>query len=267
MNSNWFDWLARDIARGMRRRDAVRLMAGTAVVALFESSGRPSWIRGADRHVALDPDCDGFRWPYYDGCVNPVPKLNYTPSVNGCGPEGGVFGTGINAVPNSPYVGANFTQACNGHDEGYGTCNKPKSETDEQFLKDMQAVCAGAYGGGGAINSIALMQCRNAATTYYKAVSTIGDDAYKAGQEAACDCCECKGAGGKCLNVPQYRMLQERVVVFCKFLQANPNFQPTQPLSIAGSGTGNAYHYSVGEMQALIPVCTNLLALISQIQP
>jgi hypothetical protein len=62
-------------------------------------------------------------------------------------------------------------------------------------------------------------------------------------------------------------MLQERVVVFCKFLQANPNFQPTQPLSIAGSGTGNAYHYSVGEMQALIPVCTNLLALISQIQP
>ena len=266
MNSNWFDWLARDVARGMRRRDAIRLMAGTAAVALFGSPERPEGMRGAERHPGPDPDCDGFRWAYYPGCANPVPKQNYKSGVNGCGPEGGVFGTGINAVPNSPYYGADFTPACNGHDEGYGTCNRPKQTTDDQFLKDMQATCAGAYGGGGVINSIALMQCRNAATTYHKAVSKLGQDAYDAGQAAACDCCECKGSGGKCMSVRQYRILQERVVVFCKFLQANPGFQPTKPLSLAGASPGKSYTFTAAEMAALIPTCTNLNALINQVQ-
>jgi hypothetical protein len=267
MNANWFDGLARDVARGMPRREAVRLLVGTTALAVFGSWLRPGRMMGARSGLAPDPDCDGFRTPYRPDCPNLVPKLNYTPSVNGCGPEGGVFGSGINAVPNSPFYVADFTSACNGHDQGYGTCNRPKEVTDQQFLNDMYAACASRYSGGGMFNTIGLIQCRGAARTYYEAVSDLGEDAYKAGQAAACDCCECKGTGGKCMTVIQYRVLQERVVIFCKFLQANPTFQPTgKGLKLAGVGQGIFYQYTDAELNALTPVCTSLTQLINQIQ-
>ena len=116
MTPNWFDGLARDVARGMPRRNAIRLIAGTFALAAFGIRWRPGTAWGVERRLAQDPDCDGIRTFYRPDCPNPVPKQNYTPSVNGCGPEGGVFGTGINAVPNSPLGVANFTSACDGHD-------------------------------------------------------------------------------------------------------------------------------------------------------
>lgn len=267
MNANWFDGLAREVARGMPRREVIRLLAGTTVLALFGFRARAGGIVGAKSAPAQDPGCDGIRTFYRPDCPNPVPKQNYTPSVNGCGPEGGVFGTGVNAVPNSPFNLANFTSACDGHDRGYGTCNRPKEVTDRQFLDDMKATCASQYSGGGLFSSIGLTQCRGAAQTYYKAVSDLGADAYQAGQAAACDCCECKGSGGgKCMNVLQYRLLQERVVVFCKFLEANPGYQPPpQGTKIAGS-PGYFYTYTAAEANALIPVCTSLMQLINQVQ-
>jgi len=267
MNANWFDRLARDVARGMSRRETVRLLVGTTALAVFGSWLRPRRVVGARSGLAQDPDCDGFRTPYRPDCLNLVPKLNYTPTVNGCGPEGGVFGTGINAVPNSPLYLADFTEACNGHDRGYGTCNRPKEVTDTQFLVDMYTTCANKYSGSGVFGAILLVQCFQAAQTYHDAVSNLGDDAYKAGQEAACDCCECKGTGGKCMTVIQYRRLQERVVVFCMFLQANPGFQPpAQGLQLAGASKGHTYKYTAAEVNALTPVCKSLTQLINQVQ-
>ena len=110
------------------------------------------------------------------------------------------------------------------------------------------------------------VQCKAAAQAYQKAVSDLGDAAYKAGQAAACDCCDCKGAGGKCMSVPQYRTLQERVVVFCKYLKSNPPPPAGQGLKIPGVGQGILFQFSAGEVSALTPVCTSLTQLINQIQ-
>lgn len=264
MNADWFDGVARDLARGMPRRNAVRVMAGAAVFTLFGLRGRAGTGEHSGGHQP-DPGCpDGIRSFYRPDCPNPVPKQNYTPGVNGCGPEGGVFGTGVNAVPNSPLGIANFTSACNGHDVGYGICNRPKKDTDDQFLTDMVQTCVSSYGGGGVFGSIAAVACFKAALTYHDAVANLGGAAYQAGQEAACDCCECKGATGNCLRVRQYRILKERVAVFCNFLQNNPGFQPTAPLAIAGASLGMSYTYTVSEMNALMPTCVTLNALITQ---
>jgi Group XII secretory phospholipase A2 precursor (PLA2G12) len=210
MNTNWFDRLARDVARGMSRREAVRLLAGTTAMAVFGSWVRPSRVMGARRGTAHAngcggtttsgaENCDGTRTFYRPDCQNPVPKLNYTASCNGCGPEGGVFGTGINAVPNSPLYLADFKPACNTHDVGYGTCNRPKAVTDRKFLNDMYSICGDEYPGEGMFDSILRAECKNSAQNYYKAVSNFGEDAYKEGQAGACDCCdECPGGAAKC---------------------------------------------------------------------
>jgi hypothetical protein len=211
MNTDWFDRLARDVARGMSRREAVRLLAGTTAMAVFGSWVRPGRAIGARRGVAqANPcggtttsgaeNCNGTRTFYRPDCQNPVPKKNYTAPCNGCGPEGGVFGTGINAVPNSPLYVANFRPACNTHDVGYSTCNRPKADTDRKFLHDMYSICGDEYPGEGMFDSILRVQCKNSAQNYYKAVSSnLGEDAYKEGQAGACDCCdECPGGGSKC---------------------------------------------------------------------
>lgn len=266
MNALWFDRLAREVARGMSRREILRLLLGTTATALFGSWLRPRRAWGAGSASASDPDCNGVRTLYYPGCPKKVPKQNYSPSVNGCGPEGGVFGTGINAVPNSPMYLADFTEACNGHDKGYGTCNRPKEVTDKQFLYDMYAKCNSTYTGSGMGETMMRIQCKNAARTYCKAVTDLGQAAYEAGQAAACDCCECENTGGKCMNVRQYRILQERVIVFCKYLKNNPPPPAGQGMRIPGANPGKYYEFSAGEMEALKPVCVSLGELIDQVQ-
>ena len=64
----------------------------------------------------------------------------------------------------------------------------------------------------------------------------------------------------------RYRIVQERVVVFCKFLQANPTHQPTAPLKLAGPGAAIFFTYTEAEQYALMPVCIKLSALIDQVQ-
>jgi hypothetical protein len=213
MNTNWFDRLARDVARGISRREAVRLLAGTTAMAVFGSWVRPGRVMGARRGTAQAngcggtttsgaENCNGTRTFYRPDCQKPVPKKNYTASCNGCGPEGGVFGTGINAVPNTPLYVANFKPACNTHDVGYSTCNRPKAVTDRKFLHDMYSICGDEYPGEGMFDSILRVQCKNSAQNYYKAVSNLGEDAYKEGQAGACDCCEeCPGGALKCNGV------------------------------------------------------------------
>ncbi len=202
MNATWFDRLARDVARGMSRREAVRLVAGSAAMAVFGAWLRPSRGLRIPGGVAQDSGCKDIRSFYRPECKNPVPKLNFTAPVNGCGPEGGVFGSGINAVPNSPLYLANFQPACNTHDVGYSTCNRPQDVTDRQFYHDMLAICGTTYPGSGMFDTMLRIQCKNVAGNYHKAVSELGKDAHQAGQAGACDCCEeCPGGAVKCNGV------------------------------------------------------------------
>ncbi|MEO8577507.1 MAG: phospholipase A2, partial [Gemmatimonadales bacterium] len=136
----------------------------------------------------------GTRTFYREGCKKPVPKLNFTPNENGCGPQ-----NGFNPVPQTPLNMASFTSACNEHDRGYATCNRPKATTDQRFLNDMKLICLREYPVTGMYSAMSLTQCITNADVYYKAVSTLGDDPYKEGQAESCDCCEeCPGDQQKC---------------------------------------------------------------------
>jgi len=179
----------------MTRRDAVGFAAGTTVMAILASWARPSWALSAAPVPPPDPGCAGTRTFYRAGC-NAVPKLNPKFPVNGCGPQ-----NGVNPVPQVPLYIADFSVACDGHDRGYGTCNRPKDVTDNKFLQDMKTICKGPGTPlTGLFESFLMMQCISNAEIYFAAVSSeLGDDPYKAGQSEGCDCCdECPGGGSKC---------------------------------------------------------------------
>jgi hypothetical protein len=183
---DWFDRLARTAAGSMSRRDAVGLFAGTTVMAILGSWVRPSRAFSAGRGQGKDPGCSGTRTFYRADCAKKVPKLNYKPPVNGCGPQ-----NGVNLVPQTPLFVATFTPACDEHDRGYGTCNRPKEVTDKKFLDDMKTICAGPGGPvSGLFMNLLMIQCIRNAEIYYTAVSQLGDDPYKEGQAEGCDCCE-----------------------------------------------------------------------------
>ena len=207
---DWFDRLARAAARprthgniesdGMSRRDAVGIFTSATAMAILGSWARPRRALGATPPPGQDPGCDGIRTFYNETCAKKVPKLNFTPNRNGCGPQ-----NGFNAVPQAPLFLASFTPACNTHDVGYATCNRPKAVTDQKFLEDMKTICAGPGTPlpGGVINGfvmdVLMLQCIRNAEIFYAAVSALGDDPYKEGQTESCDCCEeCPGGAVKC---------------------------------------------------------------------
>jgi hypothetical protein len=180
----------------MSRSDALGFVAGTTAMAILPSWARPSWALGAAPVPPPDPGCAGIRTFYRAGCSKPVPKLNPKFPVNGCGPQ-----NGFNPVPQVPLYIADFSVACDGHDRGYGTCNRPKAVTDNKFLQDMKAICAGGgTASPGLFESLLMIQCISNAEIYYAVVSSKrGDDPYKDGQSEGCDCCdECPGGGSKC---------------------------------------------------------------------
>lgn len=192
---DWFDRLARRAASGISRRDAVGVLAGTTAMAFFGSIVKPSRLVAAEPHQGKDAGCSGTRSAYREGC-NKVPKPPpYTPAMNGCGPQ-----KGLNLVPQAPLYLADFTQPCNGHDRGYGTCNRPKDVTDSKFLEDMKATCEGSGAPiSGFVNALLMLQCYRNAEIFYLAVSELGDGPYKEGQKEACDCCDdCPGGAKKC---------------------------------------------------------------------
>lgn len=200
---DWFDRLARrsvgreitSSSRGsITRRDVVGVFAGTTALAFFGSLLKPARASGSLANRAKDEGCAGTRSFYVEGCSKPIPKLNYTPKENGCGPQ-----NGFNPVPQAPLNMANFKTACDEHDRGYGTCNRPKAVTDQRFLNDMKLICIQEYPVSGLASAMSLVQCTRNAEIYYSAVSNLGDDPYKDGQSEGCDCCnECPGDQQKC---------------------------------------------------------------------
>jgi Group XII secretory phospholipase A2 precursor (PLA2G12) len=192
---DWFDRLARRAGgEGVTRRDAVGLFAGTTAAAILGLLIKPGTAFGATHTQGKDPGCSGTRKPYREGCARPIPKRNYTPAENGCGPQ-----KGFDPVPDQPLNLANFNTACNGHDRGYGTCNVPKKVTDMLFLAAMVQTCQREYPSTGFWGSTSLAQCVRNAEIYHRGVSELGDDPYKEGQSEGCDCCEeCPGDTIKC---------------------------------------------------------------------
>ena len=199
MNGEWIDRLARVVAGGMPRREVLRIFAATTATAVFGSWVRPGRGTAASLGQGNDPGCSGIRTFYRVGCPKPVPKRGFKAPFNGCGPAGGIYG--VKVTLNSPLYIADFSPACNGHDIGYSTCNRLKGATDAKFYNDMVAICAKDYSGSAVLDSVGRAQCNINAQLFYKAVSQteVGDDAYQAGQEEACDCCdECPGGALKC---------------------------------------------------------------------
>lgn len=85
-------------------------------------------------------------------------------------------------VPDCPVPGACFTPACDNHNECYGICGVSKRECDEQFFRDLVAVCSR----GLSLTDPMYSHCRYVAITYWTAVVTVGDAAFAATQEGVC---------------------------------------------------------------------------------
>jgi len=122
----------------------------------------------------------------------PLPKPGYTPTFNGCGPDGWKG----KLVPDSPF-GFPFRVPCNEHDTCYGTCNTSKAFCDEDFRAGLRAWCRlsmnTAYGHVPSEAEIAqLNACLLLADIYAAAVKKAGEEFHTGGQEEACVCGPCK---------------------------------------------------------------------------
>lgn len=193
-----FDDMARLAASGMPRRSLLRLgisgMAGTTLASL---GVRVAWADICNCNgTSYDSDTQcctssGVQNKYpitnLDACPNRVPHPGYTPSFNGCGPEGSVV---TNFVPNT-FGLANFTTCCDNHDICYGTCLSAKDGCDSTFYSCLAAECNTWYQviNHGVIYDQLYQNCLTAATVYYSAVHFRGGGAYTSAQDGACDCC------------------------------------------------------------------------------
>jgi len=174
--------LTRALAAPGPARPLWRTAAGVALAGFWTMAGRDP-VEAAPADVS--PGCLVLN---FDTTCPPNtdkrPKPGNTPTVNGCGPEGGSI-----KIPQG-YGSADYTSSCNTHDICYEDCSASKGECDLNFLDDMYDSCAAAY--PGALNALRRFGCYERAYIYYQAVSQFGDDAYIAAQYKACECCKSK---------------------------------------------------------------------------
>ena len=107
-----------------------------------------------------------------------VPKPDYKPTANGCGPKGG-------PKVSDTFGKASFLEACNAHDICYGTCKSDRDACDERFGKQLRAACKSAY----RKNTKNRAACLETADSYHDAVVALGGFAYDDAQSEACQCC------------------------------------------------------------------------------
>jgi hypothetical protein len=92
---------------------------------------------------------------------------NFGADANGCGPES--FPSRLNDAATDV---SGFDNQCGAHDNCYGDYSKTRSSCDDDFLDDMDAVCAGSW------------TCSVLADIYYKAVpSSAGENACQAARD------------------------------------------------------------------------------------
>lgn len=134
--------------------------------------------------------------------VQSTPVMLYDPwgFFGQCGPGwlGGII------VPDDPWPfgGANFTGACENHDDCYGggqnssQCNVSKGMCDEQFRQDMNSACVNKYANATDIwgnplprekKDKKIAACFKIADIYADAVSNHGDGSFDKGRRG-CPC-------------------------------------------------------------------------------
>lgn len=160
------------------RRGALRVLMGVVAVAAAGGVafrppvGEEVTARAGSctrRSLTGPDDCPGGR----------VPKEDYTPLVNGCGPQ-----DSVDLVPDIP-GGFPFVGACAEHDVCYGTCGSDRATCDRNFHDRMLQVCESVL-----IPSDSVVSCYALAYLYFKAVDLGGADPFAQGQVEGCDCCE-----------------------------------------------------------------------------
>ncbi len=118
MSQAWIDRVTRAFATTGASRTTWQALTGTAAAGLWTLLGRdtaePVYAAGAASCIMLNHDAS---------CppdMNKQPKPGNTPSMNGCGPEGGSI-----KIPQG-YGRADYTSSCNGHDVCYEECNRQR---------------------------------------------------------------------------------------------------------------------------------------------
>jgi len=194
-----FDDIARFIGSKIPRRRALKLtLAGLAGAALVELGIKPAWAfetcdcngQSYDTDVSCcTPSGVQQKYPIVDlsACPDKMPHPGFVPVPNGCGGAGSIF-TPI--IPNR-FGSADFTPCCDTHDICYGTCNKVKSQCDNNFLGCLQASCMAAYSD----KPVRLKACLKVAGIYFGFVDSRGQNFFDNGQKEACDCCGTQSCG------------------------------------------------------------------------
>lgn len=135
-------------------------------------------------------------------CPNRIPNPSHKPSYNGCGGEGA-----SSLIPDNPMYFAhekdliylslygtnagNYTNACNGHDICYDTCNSDKSTCDTKFGNDMDNICYKDYADLTNLAHQYLLECLAFSSTFESVVRTQERylHFYDSAQKEACNCC------------------------------------------------------------------------------
>ena len=102
------------------------------------------------------------------------PIDQYLPEMNGCNVVGD--------------FGYDFTDACNGHDVCYGTCNSSQSACDQKLLDEMSTHCSSVCGSSISCN----FACELEAQIIYDVLRLAGGYQFGNSQNEACEDCCCQ---------------------------------------------------------------------------
>ncbi|CAF1519884.1 unnamed protein product [Rotaria sp. Silwood1] len=148
--------------------------------------------------VIVSPNCageTGTAWYYtieclttlicednvcYCGVYRRQSSQTSAPSSNGCGGQGSPWNFIVQPLGSA----WEFTSACDAHDRCYSTCNKLRSECDNNFLSDMMSSCTTHWND----DPDRLRACQWWAGKFYGRVHASGASFFAAAQEEDCDC-------------------------------------------------------------------------------
>lgn len=100
---------------------------------------------------------------------------------NGCGPlQDSLLTEYISKL--GSFVGSEFTECCNDHDECYGKCGADKSKCDKIFLDCMKNVCKKKK------NIVTKTVCKGKAESFYLAVDKSPKCFFNKSQHQHCQC-------------------------------------------------------------------------------
>jgi hypothetical protein len=116
-----------------------------------------------------------------DECPNRISSPGFVVVPNGCG-------TTEDRLPDH-FGKADFTPACNTHDECYGTCPKTKQGCDDQLLSLLDAICVSRF--VRPLEALDRAWCRKETRIGAKAALSTrrAQAAYERAQKEGCQCC------------------------------------------------------------------------------